>query len=198
MKKIWLSLVGTLNKTGRLACRSSLFVLALVLAAGVLALGANYLKQYDEQTFVAQEQHADPHAALYADQPLSTQSLGEWGSEALYALHEGAEKLSPIDLANACGLGASSCFRCHNGKRAVAPKTDASSPWHVQHAKVNYSCTGCHQGNPRVLKQEIAHKNLTVNPIAAPEKTCASCHGGDTVKLNEIYRKIHPATTQGQ
>jgi nitrate/TMAO reductase-like tetraheme cytochrome c subunit len=117
-----------------------------------------------------------------------------WGSEALEIIHDQAQQLSPIAFANACGLGASSCFRCHNDKRAKAPDySPVESSWHAQHKSVNYSCTGCHKGNPRILKQEIAHKDLVVNAAAQPEKTCASCHSGDdTARLLSVYRTSHP------
>lgn len=117
-----------------------------------------------------------------------------WGSEALEIIHTQAQQLSPIAFANACGLGASSCFRCHNDKRAKAPNySPVDAPWHAQHKSVNYSCTGCHQGNPRILKQEIAHKNLIVNAAAAPEKTCATCHSADEItRLLPVYRASHP------
>lgn len=117
-----------------------------------------------------------------------------WGSEALEIIHTQAQQLSPIALANACGLGASSCFRCHNDKRAKAPNySPVDAPWHAQHKSVNYSCTGCHQGNPRILKQEIAHKNLLVNAVATPEKTCATCHSAEEIaRLIPVYRASHP------
>lgn len=117
-----------------------------------------------------------------------------WGVEAIDIVKSQAQQFSPVALANACGLGASSCFRCHNGKRAALPEsTPDIAPWHHQHAKVNYSCTGCHQGNPRILKQEIAHKNLVVNPLTVPEKTCGSCHAAGEVKdLADTWRTISP------
>lgn len=118
-----------------------------------------------------------------------------WGSEAIVEgndPHAGISGLSPVALANACGLGASSCFKCHNGKRAEAPSLDAEkSPWHAQHKSVNYSCAGCHGGNPRLQKKEIAHKGLIVNPVQSPEKSCASCHGGaDLKKLTSSYHGL--------
>ncbi|MCB1756679.1 MAG: hypothetical protein KDJ38_14245 [Gammaproteobacteria bacterium] len=86
----------------------------------------------------------------------------------------------PIRVANACGLGASSCFRCHNGKRAEAPATDPDkNPWHVQHSSVNNSCAGCHKGNPRLMKKEMSHRELIVNSVAEPEQACFGCHTGD-------------------
>lgn len=117
-----------------------------------------------------------------------------WGSEALAEISEGLQKVSPIPLANACGLGASSCFRCHNGRRAELPGNDENSPWHVDHDKVNYSCAGCHNGNPRILKQVIAHKNLITNPLAHPEASCSSCHSDDAVAKSKIYLEKHPSS----
>lgn len=116
-----------------------------------------------------------------------------WGGEALATLSDNAQRLSPVALANACGLGASSCFRCHNGKRAASPSSDAvTAPWHLNHATVNYSCAGCHQGNPRILKQEIAHKDLIANPVTAPEKSCAGCHAASEIpSLVGKYRQPH-------
>jgi hypothetical protein len=119
-----------------------------------------------------------------------------WGSEALVTLSDSVERFSPVALANACGLGASSCFRCHNGKRAPSPTVDAATaPWHLDHAKVNYSCAGCHQGNPRILKQEIAHKGLLADPRAEPAKACAGCHATtDVDKLLSKYHQPHSNT----
>lgn len=123
-----------------------------------------------------------------------------WGSESLVTLSEQVERLSPVALANACGLGASSCFRCHNGKRAQSPTADAATaPWHANHAKVNYSCAGCHQGNPRILKQEIAHKGLLADPRAEPEKACAGCHAAaDVSGLVAKYHQPHSNTNTGK
>lgn len=130
---------------------------------------------------------------------LDTQQAEQgWGSEVLAEASETLQKVSPIALANACGLGASSCFRCHNGKRAEAPnKDEAEAPWHVDHDKVNYSCAGCHKGNPRILKQAIAHKNLIANPVANPDETCASCHGEDAKAKQKIYLDAHPSLVGG-
>ena len=88
----------------------------------------------------------------------------------------------------ACGLGASSCFKCHNGKRAGAPKSDASSaPWHAQHAKVNNSCVGCHRGNPRVMKDDVAHAKMVAKPRDDGAGTCAGCHSADLAKVKTAY-----------
>lgn len=115
-----------------------------------------------------------------------------WGSEALSVVHEGVSRMSPIPLANACGLGASSCFKCHNGQRAKAPVMDSqTAPWHVQHKKVNNSCVGCHQGNPRLMKQDMSHKGLITNPRSETSKSCASCHAGaDLNELNKNYMSV--------
>lgn len=113
-----------------------------------------------------------------------------WGGEATAALAEKASVLSPISLANACGLGASSCFKCHNGKRAAAPTTDAAkAPWHAHHAKVNNSCVGCHSGNPRMMKEDMAHKNLMSKPRGSAE-ACGGCHKGDLAKVLTTYQGV--------
>lgn len=123
-----------------------------------------------------------------------------WGSESLRARPEGIGRFLPVPLANACGLGASSCFRCHNGKRAPSPTADAvTAPWHANHAKVNYSCAGCHQGNPRILKQEIAHKGLLADPRTEPAKACGGCHAAaDVGSLVSRYQTPHPNTNTGK
>lgn len=94
----------------------------------------------------------------------------------------------PMAAANACGLGASSCFKCHNGKRASAPASDATkSPWHAQHAKVNNSCTGCHKGNPRVMKDDVAHTKMIAKPRDDSGGSCAGCHSADLAKVKSAY-----------
>ncbi|HKK14411.1 MAG TPA: hypothetical protein VKA14_07085 [Gammaproteobacteria bacterium] len=106
-----------------------------------------------------------------------------WGSSVLAKIHHGVIDQAPIRVANACGLGATSCFKCHNkSNRGPKPGQDkTSSPWHPQHSEVNYSCDGCHQGNPRLMVKNIAHQNLVADPRTAPQKTCGGCH-----KKNEI------------
>lgn len=112
-----------------------------------------------------------------------------WGGEALAAATERAFDLMPIPVANACGIGASSCFKCHNGSRAAAPKADkASAPWHPQHKTVNDSCVGCHAGNARIIKKEIAHTGLVKDPGGSPE-ACAKCHkSGNAAELLKSYQ----------
>jgi nitrate/TMAO reductase-like tetraheme cytochrome c subunit len=114
-----------------------------------------------------------------------------WGAEATMALAENASRLSPISLANACGLGASSCFKCHNGKRAPAPTSDpAKAPWHADHAKVNNSCVGCHKGNARLIKKELAHADMVKDPRPKAAELCASCHkSGNLADLTKAYAK---------
>ncbi len=108
-----------------------------------------------------------------------------WGSETLNA----TESWSLIQSANACGLGASSCFKCHNGRRAKKWSEDpVTAPWHPNHKKVNFSCAGCHKGNPRLLKKSLAHRKLIANPRTTPSESCAKCHKGqDTAKLLKPY-----------
>lgn len=106
-------------------------------------------------------------------------AAGGWGSEALETLQAHARELAPIPVANACGIGASSCFKCHNGKRAAAPNMDKDkAPWHAQHKTVNDSCAGCHGGNARIIKKELSHQGMVNDPRTRPEQ-CASCHKAD-------------------
>ncbi len=126
-------------------------------------------------------------AGKHAEEASVNMAAG-WGAEATAAIAEGAQRLSPIPLANACGLGASSCFKCHNGKRADAPEMDAAkAPWHAQHAKVNNSCVGCHKGNSRIMKEDIAHAKLIAKPRDNTGDSCASCHKGDLDKVKGAY-----------
>lgn len=113
-----------------------------------------------------------------------------WGSEALVEVRAGLERISPIALANACGMGASSCFKCHNGKRAAAPNMDpAKAPWHAQHKKVNNSCIGCHKGNPRLMKAEMAHAGMLKGPRGGAD-ACGNCHKSELGKLEAVYQSI--------
>jgi nitrate/TMAO reductase-like tetraheme cytochrome c subunit len=117
-----------------------------------------------------------PHSDTSA--PVATTASG-WGSEALETLQAHARELAPIPVANACGIGASSCFKCHNGKRAAAPKMDKEKGlWHAQHKTVNDSCAGCHGGNARIIKKELSHQGMVNDPRTKPEQ-CASCHKAD-------------------
>lgn len=110
-----------------------------------------------------------------------------WGADALVA---DTPVWSPIHAANACGMGASSCFKCHNGSRAVAPTQDRQqAPWHVEHKAVNQSCSGCHRGNARLIKKELAHKDLVQDP-RTETATCATCHkGGNVAELVKMYQR---------
>ena len=114
-----------------------------------------------------------------------------WGAEALNAAREQAFALAPVAIANACGIGASSCFKCHNGARAIAPKTDKkASPWHPDHRTVNDSCVGCHGGNARIIKKEIAHTDLVKDPRARAE-ACTHCHkSGNAPSLMSAYQAV--------
>lgn len=167
------ALLVTLKNAAVVGARAVSLWLALLLLGVVLALGSPY------------------RATGVDDDALAGADDAGWGAEALSDVG-GAAAFSPVPLANACGLGASSCFRCHNGKRAEAPASNPdTAPWHQQHASVNYSCAGCHQGNPRILKQEIAHKNLLANPVSEPTQACAGCHvAGEVDGLAERYRKV--------
>jgi hypothetical protein len=129
--------------------------------------------------FMLTDIHQQSHTA-------STVSPG-WGSEALSEVYDGLSTLSPISLANACGLGASSCFKCHNGKRAEAPKmSPTDGPWHAQHSSVNNSCTGCHKGNPRLMKEKMAHSRLITDVLNNTDKACSKCHSGS--ELDDLIK----------
>lgn len=120
--------------------------------------------------------------------PEATTVAGAWGDEAAQARPTTMADWLPMAPANACGLGASSCFKCHNGKRAGAPKADpAKSPWHAHHAKVDNSCVGCHKGNPRVMKDDVAHKNMLKTPRDDSGGSCAGCHTADLDKVKTAY-----------
>lgn len=148
----------------------------------VIGLAAPQLAQ-----LIQQQQEAD----------FAAQNEDSWGSEVLAEVGQGLEKISPIVPANACGLGASSCFRCHNGQRAAEPTRSENITWHIDHDKVNHSCVGCHNGNPRILKQNLAHRNLIANPLSEPEKSCTSCHSADEVKDKLAkYAGQHPSFTK--
>lgn len=128
-----------------------------------------------------------------SEEQLAAAETAGWGSEAVNDAYHASNRMSPIPLANACGMGASSCFKCHNGKRADAPNMDsATAPWHSEHKTVNGSCVGCHKGNPRVMKQDVAHKNLLGDPRTDLTAGCASCHKGDDLdELNKAYAALN-------
>lgn len=111
---------------------------------------------------------------------------GSWSSEVLENVHEKMVAHSPIPVANACGLGASSCFKCHSGKRADKP---SDAMWHQEHASVNHSCVGCHKGNERLMLKNMAHKDLIGDPRVKSEETCVTCHtDGDAQALLDKYK----------
>lgn len=113
---------------------------------------------------------------------------GGWGGESLAGESTHTGTFSLIGVANACGLGASSCFKCHNGQRADEPDMDqATAPWHVQHQKVNHSCAGCHDGNPRIIRKQMAHRDLIANPNETPDRSCAGCHENDADEYLQRY-----------
>lgn len=110
-----------------------------------------------------------------------------WGEEALASRPTDLWPTSIIPPANACGLGASSCFQCHNGFRASTPSSEA---WHSQHEAVDNSCTGCHKGNPRILREDLAHRNMVADPRKQPADTCGSCH--EAKDLDALVGKYLP------
>lgn len=120
--------------------------------------------------------------------PDAQANAASWGHEALDSEPATLADWLPLAPANACGLGGSSCFKCHNGKRAAAPRSDpGKGPWHAQHAKVNNTCVGCHRGNPRVMKEDIAHAKMVAKPRDDSAGTCAGCHTSDLAKVKSAY-----------
>lgn len=127
------------------------------------------------------------YAGYVADNGMPVADDGSWSGDVMANIHEGIVTGSPIPVANACGLGISSCFKCHTGKRAALPSTQA---WHEQHAKVNHSCVGCHKGNERLMLQRMAHKDLIADPRTMPQEMCSQCHtDGNVQTLLDNYQK---------
>ena len=93
-----------------------------------------------------------------------------------------------IRPANACGLGASSCFQCHDGQRASFNDDPETAPWHPDHADVNHSCEGCHNGNPRLRREDMAHRGMLNDPRTDPGEACAGCHT-DPDELEELLAR---------
>jgi hypothetical protein len=109
-----------------------------------------------------------------------------WGAEAIAEVREAMRAVSPIAEANACGAGASSCFKCHNGTRAAAP---GDAKWHADHKSVDNSCVGCHKGNARLIKKELAHADLVKDPRPKSAELCSPCHKADAAKVARDYAK---------
>ena len=154
----------------RVAARGLAKTLAGTLPVVGIALGWSLLAGSPERADVAA---APSHAG--------------WGAEAIAEIRDAMRTVSPIAEANACGMGASSCFKCHNGTRSKAPPPDK---WHTDHKSVDNSCGGCHKGNPRLIKVELAHKDMVKDPRGKHVESCAGCHkGGDTAQLVAKYAK---------
>ncbi len=138
-------------------------------------------------TYIVAMSHNNSPATASSEQT-STSSKQAWGDKLLSNIDPYVINASPIRVANACGLGASSCFKCHNGNQASVPST---KPWHSQHEVVNYSCAGCHQGNPRIMNKAMSHSRMIANPVQQPAKDCFSCHkSSDAQKLVDRYLKL--------
>jgi len=122
-----------------------------------------------------------------ADGSVASAKPEGWGAEAIADVRDLIRQASPIAEANACGMGASSCFKCHNGTRAAAP---SEQKWHTDHKSVDNSCVGCHKGNPRLIKKELAHTAMVKDPRPNPAEMCASCHKtGNASDLVKAYKK---------
>lgn len=157
------------------------------LLAGVVTLAATGLFALVALSIVPQAQPA-------SDAQQTVSKAPAWGSEALQSARDRAFEWAPFPVANACGIGASSCFKCHNGTRAIAPQGDKkATPWHPDHKVVTDDCVGCHGGNPRIIKKEIAHTKLVANPLTTPD-VCTRCHkSGDAPALLKKYQQVASA-----
>jgi hypothetical protein len=82
-----------------------------------------------------------------------------------------------------CGAKRSSCSGCHDGSAAPYSRAEA---WHEEHAFADV-CSVCHGGDPEATSVTVAHAGL-VDPLDAPEATCASCHGSASRGLADRYR----------
>ena len=132
------------------------------------------------------------YAAYVSDNGIPVADDGSWSSEVLADIHEKVIISAPIPVANACGLGASSCYKCHNGKRSGLPSKEFCLE---QHKKVNNSCVGCHKGNARLMVESMAHKGLVPDPRTIAQEVCMDCHTG--VDLQTLLGK-YPKSQQGE
>jgi hypothetical protein len=172
LKSMW---VGFVRQVRRLA----------VLAVITVLVGAAW-------SYLTDTSYQETKSVSATTDVVSPDRASAWGDEMLAGIQHHVIAGLPIRVANACGLGASSCFRCHNGKRAAAPGHD---PWHVQHKTVNYSCAGCHKGNPRLMKEELSHKGMVADPRTQPETSCFNCHkSADAQSLVDTYQKLKKTT----
>jgi hypothetical protein len=133
---------------------------------------------------------AIPHPAGSANHSTVSQTHSGWGAAAIATRRQFEAAWSPIAAANACGMGASSCFKCHASGRGPAISDKA---WHSDHEQVNNDCVGCHHGSPYLLKKSLAHADMIADPRTSPEMSCtnAGCHQrGDADKLVVKYRNI--------
>ncbi|HXZ49501.1 MAG TPA: hypothetical protein VEG27_10795 [Usitatibacter sp.] len=158
-------------------------------AVGLLALAAASIVPR-----AAPGTQAAPAQAEAASSPQQAAQSPDWGGEVLRNARDRAFAWAPFPVANACGIGASSCFKCHNGTRAIAPKDDkAKAPWHPDHQVVTDDCVGCHGGNPRIVRKDLAHNKLVANPLTSVD-ACTHCHkAGDAPALLKKYQQVASA-----
>jgi len=178
------------GREGRKIARRMIAGACVVAAVGLLAFAA--ASMLDPARPRSEGQRAQPMAISTAPE---TAAAHAWGSEVLRSARERAFAWAPFSVANACGIGASSCFKCHNGTRAIAPKDDKkTAPWHPDHTTVTDDCVGCHHGNPRIIKKEMAHHDLVANPLTSVD-SCTQCHkGGDAPALLKKYQQVASAS----
>ena len=57
-------------------------------------------------------------------------------------------------------------------------------------SSVDNSCVGCHKGNPRLIKKELAHTEMVKDPRPKAAEMCAGCHKtGNAADLVKAYNK---------
>lgn len=98
--------------------------------------------------------------------------------------------------ANPCGLGATTCFKCHDGRKALLPNDAA---FHGDHSSVNYSCPSCHGGKPWMKAKGSSHRGLRPNPMEDKKESCEKCHPDglpgktDSYKTSGLSGTVHAA-----
>ncbi len=76
----------------------------------------------------------------------------------------------------------SSCTTCHTQEDPVSGKGE----WHSIHADKDI-CINCHGGNASTSDKELAHEDLTANPLNDIYTDCHSCHPIDYVTRASIF-----------
>ncbi len=88
-----------------------------------------------------------------------------------------------IPVRASCGdPQSSSCITCHTKEDPVNGKGE----WHIIHASKDI-CINCHGGNGTSMVKDLAHEDLTANPLNDIYTDCHSCHPLDYVGRASIF-----------